>query len=164
MRVEIKKLTNINLMREACEMTMNSNNKSKMSLDKIYQCEHSPIRTQLFWIQMSDIPTFVSVHFVRHKIGVEHFVKTNREDRNGDREVDRNTLVKHGMLINAQALVNMSRKRLCGGASKETQQLMKLIKKEIEKVDKDLAYYMVADCIYRNGCNEIKSCGKIITR
>ncbi len=67
MKIIVTKLTDINLMRTACEATFRGN--SKITLDQIYKCQHSPIRTQLFWIEMIDILTFVSVHFVRHKIG-----------------------------------------------------------------------------------------------
>ena len=83
MEISIRKLTDEKLMQRACEMTMHGET-SNMTLEKIYKCEHSPIRTQMFWIEVLGIPSFASVHFVRHKIGVEHFVSTNREDRGGN--------------------------------------------------------------------------------
>ena len=76
MRIEVDKVTTESLMKRACRMTIRG--ESNVSLEKMYRCEHSPIRTQLFWIEMYDIPTFVSVHLVRHKYGVEHFVCSNR--------------------------------------------------------------------------------------
>ena len=157
MIITARKLTDKTLVRLACEATMD--NKSKVTLDTIYKCEHSPIRTQMFWIELRSIPSFVSVHLVRHKIGVEHFVKSLREDRCGNGTENRNTLTNHSMLINAQSLINMARKRLCLKASKETVEVMEHIKKSIRKVDPYLYKYMVKDCQYRNGCNEIKSCG-----
>lgn len=158
MKITATKLTDILLMRKACESTMQSG-ESKMTLDKIYRCEHSPIRTQLFWVEMVDIPTFVSVHFSRHKIGVEHFVMSNRSDRGGVANVDRNSLVKHSMLINAQSLVNMARKRLCGQASDETCMVMEKIKVAVAAVDEVLTDYMVRECQYRNGrCPELRPC------
>jgi thymidylate synthase ThyX len=63
------------------------------------------------------------------------------------------------MLVNAQALINMARKRLCGKAHIETQKVMTAIKKEIAKVDADLAEFMVTDCEYRHGCHELRTCG-----
>lgn len=160
MKIVVKKLTDESLMRRACEMTCTGNGKkSNLPLAKIYDCEHSPIRTQIFFIEMIGVPTFVSVHFVRHKIGVEHFASTNREDRGGHKEAHRQTPVNHGMLVNAQALINMARKRLCYKASPETLATMKAIKDEIAKVDPDLAKFMVAECLYRRGCHELKSCG-----
>lgn len=163
MLITVKKLTDETLMQRACEMTSTYHGdmkKSKISLLKIYDCEHSPIRTQLFWIELIGIPTFVSVHFVRHKIGVEHYVSTNREDRGGQKESHRLTPVNHGMLVNAQAIINMSRKRLCRKASPETLAVMQEIKKEIAKIDPNLAIFMVEECKYRGGrCHELQSCG-----
>ena len=161
MKVLVRKLTDESLMRRACEMTSKGKT-SKITLAKIYACEHSPIRSQIFWIEMIDIPSFVSVHFVRHKIGVEHFVESNRDDRGGEDIVDRNTPVHHGMLINAQALINMARKRLCSKAHVEAVKVMEMIQEEVSKVDPDLANHMVPECVYRGGvCHELKSCGKM---
>lgn len=160
MQIKVTKLTDETILRAACEATMRGQ-QSKVSLDKMYRCEHSPIRTQLFWIEMKDIYTFVSVHLVRHKTGVEHFVMSNREDRGGTGKEDRYTPINHSMFINAQALIQMSRKRLCGAAHQEAQNVMQAIKDEIEKVDPDLARYMVRECEYRNGiCPELKCCGR----
>ena len=156
MQITVEKITGIDLMRRACEAT--TGKPSNMSLDAIYRCEHSPIRTQLFWVEMRDIPTFVSVHLVRHNIGVTHFVSSNRDDRGGNAEADRNTPVNHSMLINAQALINMARKRLCGKASVETRDVMYDIRSSIHEVDPDLASYMVPECLYRGGCHELKPC------
>lgn len=127
---------------------------------RMYMSEHSPIRTQLFGIEMIDIPTFVSVHFVRHKIGVEHYVKSNRTDRGGDGTEDRSTPVNHYMFINATALIYLSRKRLCSNASPETREVMRLIKEQIETIDPALAHCMIPECVYRSGCPEFKCCGK----
>ena len=158
MQILAKKLTGIELMRRACEMTMRGQ-ESKMTLDGIYKCEHSPMRTQLFWIEMLDVPTFVSVHFVRHSIGVEHFVMSNRDDRGGDKEVDRWSPVNHGMLLNAQALINMARKRLCRKSHEATRRVMIGIRDVIVEWDSDLVYYMVPECVYRFGCQESNPCG-----
>lgn len=133
MKIEVVKLTNESLMQAACSATMRGRS-SKMTLDKIYKCQHSPLRTQMFWITMHDIKSFVSVHFVRHKFGVEHFVGSNRSDRGGVL-ADRNTPVLNCMLLNAETLINMARKRLCGQASEETREVMQEIKEQVAKVD-----------------------------
>ena len=160
MEIRVQKLTDVSLMRRACEMTRKGSGKpSKMTLRSIYDCGHSPIRTQFFWIEMIGVLSFVSVHFVRHKIGVEHFVQSNREDRGGTAEVNRKTPVNHRMLVNAQALINMARKRLCYKAHKESRETMLAIKDEIAKVDPDLATFLVPECEYRKGCHEPRTCG-----
>ena len=45
--------------------------------------EHSPIRKLKFEWRWYDLKSWVSVHFVRHKFGIDHFVKTQRTDRTG---------------------------------------------------------------------------------
>ncbi len=157
MQIKVEKITDGQLMRRACSYTINA--ESKMTLGKIYKCEHSPMRTQMFVVEMIDIPTFVSVHFVRHKIGVEHFVKSNRDDRGADFVADRNTPVNHMMFLNAEALITLAKKRLCYKAHEQTVVVMNEIKREVKRVDEDLARHMVKSCLYRNGCNELKPCG-----
>ena len=160
MRITAEKLTDVDLMRRACAMTMRGG-RSRISLKRMYRCEHSPMRTQLFWIEMLDIPTFVSVHLVRHKIGVEHFVMSNRDDRGGDDRVDRLSPVNHAMLINAQSLVNLARKRLCSKSHVETMRVMEAIRTAIAGVDPDLAACLIAECDYRGGvCHEVQPCGR----
>lgn len=157
MKITVKKLTDEKLMQRACQFTIDK--ETNISLEKIYQCEHSPARTQMFWVEMSDIPTFVSVHFVRHKIGVEHFVKSNRDDRGGNGKEDRNTPVNHAMLINAEALITMARKRLCKKAHQKTVEVMEAIRQAVGDEDLELYKRMVKNCIYRGGCYELVSCG-----
>jgi hypothetical protein len=160
MECNITVISGIDLVRKACEATMRGQ-ESKISLDTIYKCEHSPIRCSVFWIELKDIYNFCSVHLVRHKIGTEHFVMSNRVDRGGSNEVNRMSLVNHSMLINAQAIINMARKRLCSQASIETQEIFKMIKDQIKTVDPDLYKYLVAECEYRgNRCPEIRCCGR----
>lgn len=159
MRVTVTKLTDVDLAQRACQFTNHDHAPAKSGLEKLYRSEHSPIRTQLFWIEMKHIPSFVSVHFVRHHVGVEHFVQTHRKDRGATETSNRETPVHHAMLCNAQSLINMSRKRLCFNASDETRQAMVAIKDVIRTLDPALADHMVADCVYRGKCVEPKGCG-----
>lgn len=79
--ISVKKLTDEELMREACEMTFLGT--SKQSLLSIYKSEHSPARTQLFWIKAQNIPLFISTHLLRHHVGSVPFQLTCRDDRTG---------------------------------------------------------------------------------
>ena len=67
--------------------------------------------------------------------------------------------VKHACEANAQALINISRKRLCNCASKETREAWEMVKDEISKVEPELASCMVRECIYRGFCPEMFPCG-----
>ena len=159
MEIIVEKLTDYDLMNYACASTTGGKTPN-IDPYALYKSEHSPIRTQVFWVIMRDIPTFVSVHLVRHKFGVEHFVRSNRPDRGGDAEVNRMTPVTHVMFINAQALINMARKRLCNKASTETRTVMREMWAGVQLVDGHLARAMIPDCEYRGGCYELKSCGR----
>ena len=162
MQILVEKLTSVELARLACQFTTHRHESSTISLHDLYACEHSPIRTQIFLVHMIEIPNFVSVHFVRHRIGVEHFVQTHREDRGANFVADRNTPVNHLMLLNAQALIQLARKRLCFKASAKTHETMNLIHVEICSLDPDLASFMNPECVYRSGvCYERKTCGFI---
>ena len=159
-RITVTKLTDKSLVDRACSFTAGSTIEVK-SMYKMYRSEHSPIQCSLFWIEMEDIPTFVSVHLVRHKVGISHFVKSNRVDRGGDQNAGREAPVAHAMLINAQALINMARKRLCTQASLETRLVMQEIKTKLYEVDPDLFRCLVPECEYRGGyCYEFKCCGR----
>ena len=159
MQVYVTKLTTFDLLLKACKVTSGLDMK-RPDFQRIYQSGHSPIYTQIFWIDMVDIFTFVSNHLARHKIGVEHYVKSNREDRGGDDKADRWTPVNHSMLINAQALINLSRRRLCNKAHIETINIMQAIKEAVKEKDPDLAGCMVPECIYRGACYELTPCNK----
>lgn len=161
MEIIIKKQTGETELRRACDMTRKPGMvPSQMTLEKIYQCEHSPIRTQKFWIELHNIPTFVSVHLVRHKFGVEHFVESNRDDRGGagDDVVTRESPVNHGMDINAQAILNMSLKRLCYASHKKTVAVWMKLKKAMRKADPALSGCMVPACVQFGYCPELREC------
>ena len=130
---------------------------------KLILAEHSPLRELWFGIRM-EIPYWVSVHFVRHHIGVNHYVQSQRNDR--QKEYNRNAarqdeVVSHIMSINAMELVQMCHKRLCNQASPETHRVMQMIVNEILKQCPEFKDVLVPLCEYRNGiCTEFYPCGK----
>ena len=128
---------------------------------KLILAEHSPIRRLKFYWRWKDLKYWVSVHLVRHKIGIEHWVATQRTDRTGiDRnELPQGALVNHACEADAQALINISRKRLCACASPETRKAWQEVKNEIAKTEPELASCMVKECIYRGFCPEMFPCG-----
>lgn len=129
------------------------------------QAEHSPIRKIKVSWRWKGIKYWVSVHLVRHWLGIVHFVSTQRTDRTGiDREeLPQNTPVDHECEANAQALINISRKRLCTKASPDTRAAWREVKNEINQRDPVLASCMVPECIYRGFCPEEQSCGYVDT-
>lgn len=121
-------------------------------------CEHSPIRQLLLKCKWYGLKYWVSVHMVRHKYGIEHWVRTQRT--NVDRDyLPQSKLIEHEIEANAQAIINISRKRLCMCAAKETREAWIAILESIKNEQPELYSVCVPECIYRGWCYERKSCG-----
>lgn len=124
-------------------------------------CRHSPIRFLTFVAELN-IPYWVSTHLVRHKIGVEHFVTSQRNDRQSkyDRETaPQNQLVKHIMVFNAEALLQICSVRLCTKASICTQTVVFELCKAIEKTNPEFTEFMLPFCGQTKGyCKEKQPC------
>ena len=200
MNINVKKLTDVELLREANSFT--TNKESKMSLLTAYRMKHSPIRTQIFWITMEDIPLFVASQLVRSHVGIQCYQLSKRTDRGGadfndvcrnfgfnirtnhigkedwlatdlgnsyerfaeavetlPEVFDRYAPTNLAMLINAEAIMNMSSKRLCAKASKETREIWQKTLELIEEVDPDLVCYCKKPCVLSGVCREVKPCG-----
>ena len=152
-------------VKNSCRNTVNKNPTDNVPdgsfKKKLLLAEHSPIRSLRVTWQWNGIKSWVATHYVRHHEGVEKWVSTQRSDRTG---VDRNSLpqdtpVNIKMEANAQALINMSKVRLCYQAAPETRELMEDLKITIGKeVDKHIADMMVPQCVYRGGCPEFSMC------
>ena len=86
---------------------------------RILLAEHSPIHKMVFSWKWINLPYWVSVHFVRHKFGIEHFVSTQRTDRTGDDRTGKrqDAPVMHECYANVQSIMFISRRRLCSQAS-----------------------------------------------
>lgn len=128
---------------------------------RILLAEHSPIRSISIKAKWYDLKYWVSNHFVRHWLGIEHYVRTQRTDRTGtDRdELPQGALVEHEAQANAQALINISRKRLCSCASVETRQAWQEFLLSFKDKEPELYNVCVRDCVYRGHCYEHKTCG-----
>ena len=136
---------------------------SDMFKRKILLSEHSPIRLIEFDWTWRDIKQWVTAHMVRHHEGCEKFVHTQRPDRNSSiptnrDELSQGALNEMDMTANAQAMINISRKRLCSCAAKETREAWKLVLSEVEKVDPILVEKCVPECVYRGFCPEFDNC------
>ena len=56
------------------------------------------------------------------------------------------------VLINAQSLINVSKKRLCGKASPETRHAWIEVTNKMAEIDPAMARLMVPECVYRGFC------------
>lgn len=160
----IKVNNNWDLIKKACYLTIGKKVREEtVSTEwkfKILKAEHSPIRMLIVHARWIDIPYWVSVHLVRHKVGIEHFVRSQREDRTGVRReiLSQSSLVEHEIIINAQAMITISRKRLCNKASKETREAWSLFLSALESYEPELVSCCLPDCDYRGRCYEFTSC------
>lgn len=150
---------------------------------KVLLAEHSPIRLLEYDFTIEDVRQWVTVHLVRHHEGCEKFVHSQRQDINADienitkkvievladagmlkdgwRERDYMFQGEHNdmdMTCNAQAFINISRKRLCACASPETREAWKLVIEMLKEVDPILASKCVPECVYRGFCPEAERC------
>ena len=153
---EVADSANTTIHREAGTNEPSSSWKRRMLL-----CEHSPIRQMFVRAKWYDLKYWVSVHFVRHKVGIEHWVRTQRTDRTGeDRDsMPQGNLVEHEILATYQAVITISRKRLCTQASLETRQAWQMLLDSFKDREPELYRVCVPDCVYRGWCYEFKSCG-----
>lgn len=131
---------------------------------KIILAEHSPIRLVEYDWTWEDIKQWVTTHLVRHHNGCEKFVHSQRGDRRKldvpRDELPQGSLNDMDMTANVQAIINISRKRLCSCASPETREAWRQVIEEIRKVDPVLADKCVPECLYRGFCPEFMSpCG-----
>lgn len=127
---------------------------------KMLLSEHSPIRQITIKAKWYDMKYWVSVHFTRHWLGITHWVRTQRSDRsNMDRDrLEQAALIEHEFEANAQAIINISRRRLCNQASRETREAWIAFLNEIKEDQPELVDACVPDCVYRGHCYEYKSC------
>lgn len=136
---------------------------------QILLAEHSPIRLLEYDFTWEDIKQWVTVHLVRHHEGCEKFVHTQRPDRNTALAILNRDDLPQGLLndmdmtCNAQAFINISRKRLCRQASKETRQAWELVIEYLKEIDPILAEKCVPECTYRGFCPEKNCCGFVHT-
>ena len=141
-------------------ITKDPSSKWKLSM---LLAEHSPIRLVEYDVVIKNIRQWVTTHLVRHKFGVEHFVHTQRVDRNNSiknrDELPQGSLNDLQESMNTQAIINISRKRLCNLASPETREVWREVKNAVAFSDPEMAACMVPECVYRGFCPELHSCG-----
>lgn len=149
---------------------------------KILLAEHSPIRLLEYDVTIEDIQQWITTHLVRHHIGIEKFINSQRIDRNDAVKTIAEKMfgilndsmpgfesirdavpqgLRNNMMIslNAQAFMNISRKRLCKGCpSKETRAVWELVIDFLKTVDPILSEKCVPECVYRGFCPEVDNC------
>jgi len=156
---EVANSANTTIGKEAGVREISSLWKKRMLL-----CEHSPIRQIIVKAKWIGIKYWASVHIVRHWLGIVHWVQSQRPDRlikdaqNRDK-APQDTPVNHEFEANAQAMINISRKRLCKMAMPDTRVAWEEVIKVLHNIEPEVSNACVPDCIYRGYCYEFKTCG-----
>lgn len=132
---------------------------------KMLLSEHSPIRMVEYDVDWDNIKQRISVHFVRHHNGIEKFVNTQRDDISDkvvcSDDLPQGALNDMSVAVNAQAIINISRFRLCKAKPhSDTQMVWRTFLEELKQFDPVLVSKCVPNCIYRGRCPETTSgCG-----
>lgn len=130
---------------------------------KILKARHSPIRYLVYSFYIHDIPSWVSVHLVRHHEGFQPYVKSQRNDRQDkyDRNAARQDMPVDMIIdMNAEALMVLANKRLCMQAAKETRYVVSEMCKLAEEATPELEGLLVPMCEWTGGCKEMNPCGR----
>jgi thymidylate synthase ThyX len=170
MKVELRrypKSEELMWMKECTVGTMGKDAKTPPTSEfvrKLLAARHSPIRELVFSYVIRDIPYWVSVHLVRHHVGFQPYVQSQRNDRQSEYDrtkAPQNQPVTMRVTLNAEALMNLANKRLCAKASPETREVVRQMCDLAEIVLPELHGLLVPACEYNGGvCHEIKPCGK----
>lgn len=135
---------------------------------KMLLSEHSPIRLVEYDVIFKNIPRFVADQLARYRQGCEIFFQSQRPDRcpndnrsRHEKPQDEPTTLQ--MSLNAQSLIYIARQRLCTKASKETRDILVLLKSKIQEIDPVLADKMQPNCVYHGRCQELNKCGYVDT-
>ena len=126
---------------------------------------HSPIQALLFRIEFKELKSWISVHLVRHHSVDGHWVSSQRPDRSptgANRDMlPQGSLVNHDIILNAQEILYISKKRLCMQASQETREAWQKVVEELRNIGEvELAAFCKPECWWcGNQCPETKPCG-----
>lgn len=158
----------LNMARQTVGLKPIDKEPSSLWKRSILLAEHSPIREVVYDIFWDNIKQRISVHYVRHHEGIEKFVHTQRDDRNNDivnsDDLPQGAFNDMAISVNAQAIINISKVRLCSKASADTRYVWQETLKALKEIDPILVEKCVPTCIYRGFCPEKECCGFVRTK
>lgn len=129
------------------------------------EARHSYIRELRFGFYLSNVPYYVAMHLVRHHVGCQPYVRTQRNDRQSgyDRTAARQDApVDMIWSMNAESLMTIANKRLCNKAAPETKSIVEMMCDEVDKKCIEFRKQLVPMCDYYGGvCHEMNSCGRV---
>lgn len=129
----------------------------------ILEARHSPIRYLKYSFMFIDIPSNTSVHLCRH-VHAQPYVSSLRNDRQDKMDGDaarRDTPVNMILDVNAEELMVIANKRLCGKASEKTREAVRMMCECAALATPEIEHLLVPMCDYNGGvCHEMRPCGR----
>ncbi len=128
---------------------------------KILDARHSPIRRLRFAFEITGMPSWVSVHLVRH-VHAQPYVQSQRNDRQSNydrRKAPQDSPVNMIWDMNAEELMIIANKRLCMQASEETRAVVAEMCRLVVEKCPEFEPFLVPMCKYAGGCHEMYPCG-----
>ena len=167
MKVEILKYPTTEdwLLVKKCTLVTVGKETDKPATEKfkrdLLKSRHSPIRELRFLFHLTDIPYWVSVHLCRH-VHAQPYVKSQRNDRQSkyDRgKAPQDAPVSMIWTMNAEEWLTICNKRLCNQASKETMEVIEMLRDAVAKTNPEFIDEMVPMCVREGECHEMYPCG-----
>ena len=130
---------------------------------KILDARHSPIRYLQYSFLLEEIPSNTATHLCRH-VHAQPYVGSLRNDRQTKMDGDsapRNTPVDMILDVNAEELMVIANKRLCGQAAEKTREAVRRMCVAVQEAEPELEWHnrLVPMCVYHGGvCHEMRPC------
>lgn len=129
--------------------------------EAMLRARHSPIRDLRFSFDFENLPSWISVHLVRH-VHAQPYVKSQRNDRQQD--YDRTKAPQDAPVdmiwdMNAEEWLTICNKRLCKQASPDTRDIIEKCAALVKEVCPEFSEEMVPMCLRQGGvCHEMFPC------
>lgn len=129
---------------------------------RILNARHSPIRELVFSFEIRGVPYWVAMHLVRHHVGCQPYIKTQRTDRTGELRDSKSQDSPVDMIwtLNAESLITVAEKRLCWQAATETRELVQWICDIVIAMFPEFREQLVPQCVRLRHCPEMNPCKK----
>ena len=129
----------------------------------ILKARHSPIRELKFVFRLTEIPYYITVHLCRH-VHARPYVGSQRNDRQDKydrRKAPQDTPVNMIWSMEAEELIQIANKRLCGKADPATREVVRRMCDLVLDVCPEFFDELVPMCIRNGGvCYEMFPCGR----
>lgn len=127
---------------------------------KILKARHSPIRVLQFTFLLENVPYYVSTHLARH-VHAQPFIRSQRNDRQD--AYDRNAARQDAPVdmiwhMNAEELMIIAEKRLCGKADPQTRAVVRMMCAVVLEKYPEFKGLLAPACKKYGVCMEMQTC------